>query len=586
VSVTLTPINGKATAGQDYTAGPIAVTFNAGEAFKNVNIPILNDTLSEPNGNESVILTLSNPTGGATLNSAAGTAILEIEDDDNPGKLEFAGPTFRIAEDGTVLAAIKVKRTEGSSGELNGSITLAPGTTGSPAAAGVDFNAGMTIPVSFEAGESGEKAISIPAGTIIDDTAIEGLKTVQLTLGSPSVPDTIGPVNTATLEVEDNDLPTVQIEATDPQAAETPAGTPTEPAAIPANPGQFTVTRYLAGGITPDTSETPLTVSYTLDGSSGSTAINGTDYTATPALTGTITIPGGSATATIDIEVIDELLNEGDEGVTLSLNPNPETYNVGTAGSATVTIADNDVDSVKITAIDAQAAEEGLDAAQFLVTVINPITGAETPAKQDLTVKYSVGGSATPASDYDALTGAVTIRAGQTTSDPITLTPREDSIAEEDESAIPTLMPDTTYNVDPNNSSATMRIADNEQATVIILATDVRASELDPNTGKPGTGEFLIQRLGSTADSLTVNYTIDQTGSNSAISGTDYLALSGSVTIEAGEREVYVKVEPINDTGSEPEPTYDRVDLVLGQGAGYLLGDLTTASVFIQNNGI
>ncbi len=485
-----------------------------------------------------------------------------------------------------MLADIKVKRTGGSSGSLSASITLAPGTTGSPATVGVDFTDGVTIPVSFQAGESGEKAISIPTGTIIDDPAIEGQKTVQLTLGSPSVPDTIGPVNTATLEIEDNDLPTVQIEATDPLAAETPAGTPTEPPAIPANPGQFTITRYLAGGITPDTSETPLTVSYTLDTSAGNAAINGTDYTASPTLTGTITIPGGSATATIDIAVIDELLNEGDEGVTLRLNSNPETYNVGTADSATVTIADNDVDSVKITAIDAEAAEEGLDPAQFLVTVINPITGAETAAKQNLTVKYSVGGSANPGSDYDPLTGTVTILAGQTASAPITLTPREDSIAEEDESAIPTLTPDTTYNVDPKNSSATMTIADNEQATVIILATDVRASELDQNTGFPGTGEFLIQRLGNKANPLTVNYTIDPTASNSATPGIDYVALSGTVTIEAGQREAYVKIEPINDTDSEPEPTYDRVDLVLGQGVGYSLADLTTASVFIQNNGI
>jgi hypothetical protein len=121
---------------------------------------------------------------------------------------------------------------------------------------------------------------------------------------------------------------------------------------------------------------------------------------------------------------------------------------------------------------------------------------------------------------------------------------------------------------------------------VLILATNPRASELDPNTGKPGTGEFLIQRLGNTANPLTVNYSIDPTASNAAIPGIDYVALSGSVTMAAGEREAYVKVLPINDTGSEPEPTYEKVDLVLNQGAGYLLGDLTAASVFIHNNGI
>ena len=57
VSVTLNLSDGTATAGSDYDATPITVTFADGETTKIVTIPIVNDTSSEPN--ETINLTLS-----------------------------------------------------------------------------------------------------------------------------------------------------------------------------------------------------------------------------------------------------------------------------------------------------------------------------------------------------------------------------------------------------------------------------------------------------------------------------------------------------------------------------------------------
>ena len=66
VGVTLTTSNGTATAGSDYTAVRQTVSFADGDtANKTVTIPILDDTLFE--GNETVNISLSTPTGGATL---------------------------------------------------------------------------------------------------------------------------------------------------------------------------------------------------------------------------------------------------------------------------------------------------------------------------------------------------------------------------------------------------------------------------------------------------------------------------------------------------------------------------------------
>jgi Ca2+-binding RTX toxin-like protein len=79
VSATLNLSNGTATAGNDYIQTPITVTFADGETSKTVDIPIINDKIYE--GDETLNLTLSNPTGGATLGTQQ-TATLTIVDNE------------------------------------------------------------------------------------------------------------------------------------------------------------------------------------------------------------------------------------------------------------------------------------------------------------------------------------------------------------------------------------------------------------------------------------------------------------------------------------------------------------------------
>ena len=76
VTVDYATSNGTATAGSDYTAASGMLTFLQGEISKTFSIPITNDNVFEPD--ETVNLTLSNPTGGATLGTPA-TATLTIQ---------------------------------------------------------------------------------------------------------------------------------------------------------------------------------------------------------------------------------------------------------------------------------------------------------------------------------------------------------------------------------------------------------------------------------------------------------------------------------------------------------------------------
>jgi len=79
VTVTVTPSNGSATAPGDYNNTPITISFASSQTNKTVIVPIVND--SETEGNETINLTLSNPTGGAAL-GIQGKAILTIVDDE------------------------------------------------------------------------------------------------------------------------------------------------------------------------------------------------------------------------------------------------------------------------------------------------------------------------------------------------------------------------------------------------------------------------------------------------------------------------------------------------------------------------
>jgi hypothetical protein len=89
-----------------------------------------------------------------------------------------------------------------------------------------------------------------------------------------------------------------------------------------------------------------------------------------------------------------------------------------------------------------------------------------------------------------------------------------------------------------SRSLSAAEIAALHNATVVtIAATDNQAAELG------NTGTFTVTRAGSTANALTVYYTVS--GSNT-INGTTYVRLPGLVTIPAGQSSAAITVTPID----------------------------------------
>jgi len=181
---------GTATAGSDYTVVDQVFSFAAGEMSKTVEIPIANDSIGE--GDETVGLTLSDPSAGTSLSDPS-TATLTIIDDDKG--FAFAYGNFYAAEsDGSAYVTIR------RLGLTTGSDSVNFATADATANAGSDYTA-VSQTVTFADGQ-GSQNVPIP---IADDTLAEGDETVGLSLSNPSAGTSLSDPSTATLTILDND---------------------------------------------------------------------------------------------------------------------------------------------------------------------------------------------------------------------------------------------------------------------------------------------------------------------------------------------------------------------------------------------
>jgi hypothetical protein len=306
--VILTPTDGTAVSGSDYTNTPITVNFANAETSKTVTIPIINDTVYEPT--ETVNLTLSNPTGGATLGTQK-TATLNIVDNDAiPGAIQFSNTAYSVNENGTVVNAVTLTRTNGSDGAVSATINLTNGT----ATTGSDYT-NTPITVNFANGET-SKTVTIP---IINDTQFEPDETINLTLTNPQGGATLGTQITAILTIINDDLP--------------------QPGIISLNSSSYTVNENGTASITLiRTGGSDGEVTVTLTPTDG-TAVAGSDYTNTPI---TVNFANAETSKTVTIPIINDTVYEPTETVNLTLSNVTGGATLGSQKTATLNIVDND----------------------------------------------------------------------------------------------------------------------------------------------------------------------------------------------------------------------------------------------------
>lgn len=107
---------------------------------------------------------------------------------------------------------------------------------------------------------------------------------------------------------------------------------------------------------------------------------------------------------------------------------------------------------------------------------------------------------------------------------------------------------------------------------VTVSTTDSSAAELGQDAG-----ELLVSRSGDLTGDLEVFYSV----SGSASNGTDYLPLSGSVTIPAGNSSAPITITPNDDT--DPEGNEDVI-LTLTPSLTYTIGSPSSDAVTIADD--
>ena len=345
------------------------------------------------------------------------------------------------------------------------------------------------------------------------------------------------------------------------------------PSAVDEDGGTNLVYTFTRQGLTTN----PLTVNFSV----GGTATFSTDYTQSGAATfsasaGTVTIPAGSATATVTLDPTADTTVEGNETAILTVTTGTS-YDVGVPAAATGTINNDDTD-VTLAVSPASVEEDGAPNLVYTFTRAGVTTGP-------LTVNFTIGGTADPTTDYTQTgaasftppNGTVTFAAGSTTAT-VNVDPTTDSVVEPNESVIFTLATGTGYNVaNPNTATGTIT---NDDADVSVVVSPLAVEE-DGATNLV----YTFTRNGDTTGALTVNFTIG----GSATFNTDYTQTgaatfvppNGTVTFAAGSSTATITVDPTADLTAEPNET---VILTLAAGVDYNVGAPSTATGTINND--
>ena len=431
VSVQYATANGTATSGSDYTATSGTLTWAAGDtADKTFTVTITGDTTVE--ADETVLLSLSNATGGATLGTA--NATLTITNDDGisaAGVLAFKLATFATAEgnSGTSNATITAIRTEGSTGAVSVQYAAADGT----ATSGSDYTA-TSGTLSWADGETTAKTLAV---TITGDTAVEADETVLLTLRSPTGGATLGTAS-ATLTITNDDALAgcLQFSAATYSVKE--------------NVVTATITVTRTGGGTG-----AVALSYA---TSNGTAKFGSDY---KAASGTVYFADGdTADKTFTVTITKDAYYESDETVNLTLSVPTGGAILGAQKTAALTIVETDGPPAGTLHFSADTFSVNENGGTATISVSRSVGSAGA-----VSVSYATSnGTATAGSDYTVASGTVSFADGDTANKTFTVAITDDSIDEGNETINVTLSAPTGGAKLSALNNAVLTIVENDPA--------------------------------------------------------------------------------------------------------------------------
>jgi hypothetical protein len=397
IAVNYAVTGGTATNGVDYTLANGTLTFATGQTSLPITVLIHND--SAPEGNETVVVTLSSATATLGANRVATLTIL----DDEPA-LTFSAAAYTATE-GTASMAIPILRAGPTPAGTTVTCRTVPGGS---AVADVDYRAVNTT-LTFAAG-SRTVTCTVP---LLNDTVVDGPRTVNLELSvPPTSPGMLGAPAAAVLTLNDNDQGgTIRFGAATYSVAE----------------GATASLTVLRAGVN---LASAVTVDYAVTG--GSALGGGTDYTLAA---GTLTFTAGLTSRTISVPTVNDTLVEGPETVVVTLSNPTGGAALGAPAATTLTITDNDTPGTVRFSAATYSVSENVPGGVYNLLVTRTGTGLAS----GIAVNYAVtGGTATNGVDYTLANGTLTFAAGQT-SLPIAVLIHNDADVEANKTVVVTL---------------------------------------------------------------------------------------------------------------------------------------------------
>lgn len=308
VSVNYAATNGTATSPADYTAMSGTLNFANGEVSKILAIPVINDTLDE--ADESFSVTLSNPTGGATLGSPNTTTYTIVDNDPTP-TVSIGDVTIAEGNNGTLNALFPITLSAASGQSVTVNFATADGT----ATAGTDYE----FKSGFNTFGPGETSRTI-AVAIKGDPDVEPNETFSVNLTSVTNATLADSQGIGTI-INDDGAPasnTVQFSQASYSVAEG---------------AHFTTINVTRSG---DTSGAASVDYATQDGS----AQQRTDFTIA---LGTLSFAAGETSKSLTVLITDDSYVEGSETFSFTLS-HPVGVTLGAQSTATLTIIDDAIE--------------------------------------------------------------------------------------------------------------------------------------------------------------------------------------------------------------------------------------------------
>ena len=368
VTVQFSVTGGSAAAGSDFVATNGTLSFAPSDTSKTFTVTILQDGESELS--ETVNLTLSNPSGGATL-GAVSQAVLTIVDDDPPA-LSISDERVTEGDSGPTIAAFTVSLSH----SISETVTVNFATAASTATAGSDYVSTNGV-LTFEPGLTNRTILVAVRGDTLDETD----EIFFVNLSAPS--------NATILRAQgrciivDDDGPDISIGNV----------IVNEGNKFPSN-AVFTV-RLSA--------PSPQRVSVSFATADG-TATAASDYRRT---NGSLIFNPGETNKTIPVVVLGDLLDESNETFFVNLS---HAVNAIIADSRGVcTILDNDpLPTIAINDISFLEGNSNTTTAAFTLSL-------SRASSRNVNVSYyTIDGTATAPGDYATIAGSTTFLTGQT----------------------------------------------------------------------------------------------------------------------------------------------------------------------------